>query len=124
MLDEPGLTTDTMTYVPSGYAEIVHAFDASGRAAGDRFLDLRLCQLGGQACRELCLARADLQLGDAREAEDLSAEVALMGLQNAFQRGEPIHAHALGTHVVGMHAVDGLGSAPVGVGPKVGDEHG
>ncbi len=105
-LDEPGLTTDTMTYAPSGYAEIVHAFDASGLAAGDRFLDLgaglgkvvmlaalltgatsvgierdqRLCQLGGQACRELCLARADLQLGDAREAEDLSADVVFMYL--------------------------------------------
>lgn len=105
-LDEPGLTTDTMTYAPSGYAEIVRAIDASGLAAGDRFLDLgaglgkvvmlaalltgatslgierdqRLCQLGAQACRDIRLAGVDLRPGDAREVDDLTTEVVFMYL--------------------------------------------
>src|SRR3954470_22009826 len=39
-LEEPALTTDAMTYAPSGYDEIVYAFDVSGLGPGDRFLDL------------------------------------------------------------------------------------
>jgi protein-L-isoaspartate O-methyltransferase len=105
-LDEPELGTDQMTYAPSGYDEIVHAFDASGLAAADRFLDLGaglgkvvmlaalltgaksrgverdgvLCELAETARRELGLGDVQLRRGDAREADSSEADVIFMYL--------------------------------------------
>jgi hypothetical protein len=39
-LDEPELGRELVAYTPSGYDEIVHAFDATGLGHGDRFLDI------------------------------------------------------------------------------------
>jgi SAM-dependent methyltransferase len=38
-LDEPELEPELIAYSPSGYGEIVHAFEATGLGPGDRFLD-------------------------------------------------------------------------------------
>ncbi|MBX3232221.1 MAG: class I SAM-dependent methyltransferase [Labilithrix sp.] len=39
-LAEPAPERELVTYCPSGYDEIVHAFDVTGLGAGDRFLDV------------------------------------------------------------------------------------
>jgi SAM-dependent methyltransferase len=39
-LEEPIAEPELLGYAPSGYDEIVHAFDVTRLAAGDRFLDL------------------------------------------------------------------------------------
>jgi len=39
-LEEPALGPELLAYAPSGYDEIVHAFDVTGLGSGDRFLDL------------------------------------------------------------------------------------
>src|SRR5262249_13091318 len=39
-LDERRLERESMAYLPSGYDEIVHAFDATELGPGDRFLDI------------------------------------------------------------------------------------
>jgi SAM-dependent methyltransferase len=39
-LDEPPLARDLVAYAPSGYDEIVHALDATGLRACDRFFDV------------------------------------------------------------------------------------
>lgn len=105
-LDEPAVATDQMCYAPSGYDEIVHAFDLSGLAAADRFLDLGaglgkvvmlaalftgakstgverdgvLCELGETARRELGLGGVQLRRGDAREVDSTEADVVFMYL--------------------------------------------
>jgi protein-L-isoaspartate O-methyltransferase len=105
-LDEPELSTDQMTYAPSGYDEIVHAFDASRLTAADRFLDLGaglgkvvmlaalltgakssgverdgvLCELAETARRELGLGGVQLRRADAREVDSTDADVVFMYL--------------------------------------------
>ena len=105
-LEESALTTELMTYAPSGYDEIVHAFDASELGPADRFLDLGaglgkvvmlaalltgaksvgverdgvLCELGETARRELGLGSVQLQRGDAREVDSAEADVVFMYL--------------------------------------------
>jgi hypothetical protein len=39
-LEEPIVAREALAYTPSGYDEIVHAFDVTGLTAGDRFLDI------------------------------------------------------------------------------------
>jgi protein-L-isoaspartate O-methyltransferase len=105
-LEQPALSTDLMSYAPSGYDEIVHAFDASGLGPSDRFLDLGaglgkvvmlaalltgakstgierdgvLCELGEAARRELGLGGVRLERGDARQAQSAEADVIFMYL--------------------------------------------
>jgi len=105
-LDEPALTSDEMTYAPSGFDEIVHAFDATGLGPADRFLDLGaglgkvvmlaalltgakstgverdgvLCEVGEAARRELGLGGVQLRRGDARRADSAEADVVFMYL--------------------------------------------
>lgn len=105
-LDEPALGTGEMTYAPSGFDEIVHAFDATGLGPGHRLLDLgaglgkvvmlaalltgaesvgverdgALCELGEAARRELGLGGVQLRRGDARDADSARADVVFMYL--------------------------------------------
>ncbi|HEX2872013.1 MAG TPA: class I SAM-dependent methyltransferase [Polyangiaceae bacterium] len=105
-LDEGAPGTDLMSYAPSGYDEIVCAFEQSKLAAGDRFLDLgaglgkvvmlaelltgaasvgveydkRLCDVGNEACRELGLQGERLRAQDARELASFDADVVFMYL--------------------------------------------
>lgn len=105
-LEEPILAPDLMTYAPSGYDEIVHAFDVSQLGPSDRFLDLGaglgkvvmlaalltgaksvgverdgvLCELGEAARRELGLGGVQLRRGDAREVRRAEADVVFMYL--------------------------------------------
>jgi len=105
-LEEPALGTDQMTYAPSGYDEIVHAFDASELGPADRFLDLGaglgkvvmlaalltgakssgierdgvLCELAEAARRELALGGVQLRRGDARDVDSAGADVVFMYL--------------------------------------------
>lgn len=105
-LDEGAPGTDLMSYAPSGYDEIVCAFEQSKLAAGDRFLDLgaglgkvvmlaelltgaasvgieydaQLCALGNEACRELGLQGERLRVQDARELASFDADVVFMYL--------------------------------------------
>jgi hypothetical protein len=105
-LDEGAPGTDLMSYAPSGYDEIVCAFEQSRLAAGDGFLDLgaglgkvvmlaelltgaesvgveydrQLCQLGNEACRELGLQGERLRVQDAREVVSFDADVVFMYL--------------------------------------------
>jgi len=105
-LEELALTTDLMSYAPSGYDEIVYAFDHCGLAPSDRLLDLGaglgkvvmlaalltgarsvgieydppLCRLGNEACRALGLHGASLQAQDARELSSVDADVVFMFL--------------------------------------------
>jgi protein-L-isoaspartate O-methyltransferase len=105
-LDEGAPGTDLMSYAPSGYDEIVHAFEQSRLAAGDRLLDLgaglgkvvmlaqlltgaasvgieydtQLCDLGNEACRELGLQGERLRAQDARELGSFDADVVFMYL--------------------------------------------
>lgn len=105
-LDEPALGTDQMTYAPSGYDEIVHAFDTSELGPADRFLDLGaglgkvvmlaalltgakssgverdgvLCELAEAARRDLGLGGVQLRRGDAREVDSAAADVVFMYL--------------------------------------------
>ncbi|MES1182304.1 MAG: hypothetical protein ABUL60_00745 [Myxococcales bacterium] len=105
-LEEPAPSPNAMTYSPSGYDEIVHAFDASELGPTDRFLDLGaglgkvvmlaalltgaksvgverdgvLCELGETARRELGLGGVQLRRGDAREVRGADADVVFMYL--------------------------------------------
>lgn len=105
-LEEGAPGTDLMSYAPSGYDEIVHAFEQSKLAPGDRLLDLgaglgkvvmlaelltgaasvgieydaHLCDLGNEACRELGLQGERLRVQDARELASFDAEVVFMYL--------------------------------------------
>jgi protein-L-isoaspartate O-methyltransferase len=105
-LEEPALSPDLMTYAPSGYDEIVHAFDVSALGPADRFLDLGaglgkvvmlaalltgakstgierdgvLCELGEVARRELGLGGVRLERGDARQVQSAEADVIFMYL--------------------------------------------
>jgi protein-L-isoaspartate O-methyltransferase len=106
-LEEPALlTSEHMTYAPSGYDEIVHAFDLTQLGPGDRFLDLgsgmgkvailaallagaesagveserQLCDLGVAAARQVGVPNVQLQPGDAREAAGADADVVFMYL--------------------------------------------
>jgi protein-L-isoaspartate O-methyltransferase len=106
-LEEPALlTSEHMTYAPSGYDEIVHAFDLTQLGPGDRFLDLgaglgkvailatlltgaessgvesdaRLCDLGRAAAIQLGVPGVQLRRGDAREASSTDADVVFMYL--------------------------------------------
>lgn len=105
-LDEGAPGTDLMSYAPSGYDEIVCAFDQSRLASDDAFLDLgaglgkavmlaelltgavsvgieydeQLCSLGNDACRELGLQGERLRAQDARELSSFDADVVFMYL--------------------------------------------
>jgi hypothetical protein len=105
-LDEGAPGSDLMSYAPSGYDEIVYAFDQSKLAAGERLLDLgaglgkvvmlaelltgaagfgveydpRLCQLGNEACGELGLRGQRLEARDARDLQSFDADVVFMYL--------------------------------------------
>jgi len=100
------LTSEHMTYAPSGYDEIVHAFELTRLGPGDRFLDLGsglgkvvllaalltgaessgvecdtlLCELARTAAADLNLASAQLRAGDAREVSSADADVVFMYL--------------------------------------------
>jgi hypothetical protein len=105
-LDEGAPGTDLMSYAPSGYDEIVYAFDQSKLAPGDAFLDLgaglgkvvmlaelltgavsvgveydeQLCNLGNEARRALGLQGERLRAQDARELASFDADVVFMYL--------------------------------------------
>ena len=106
-LEEPTLlTSEHMPYAPSGYDEIVHAFDLTELGPRDRFLDLgsglgkvlvlaalltgaesagvesdaRLAELGRAAAADLAVPRVQLRLGDARETSSADADVVFMYL--------------------------------------------
>jgi SAM-dependent methyltransferase len=106
-LEEPALvTSEHMTYAPSGYEEIVHAFELTQLGPGDRFLDLgsglgkvvmlaalltgaassgvesdpQLCELGRGAAAALGVPGVQLLRGDAREASGADADVVFMYL--------------------------------------------
>lgn len=106
-LEEPALvTSEHMTYAPSGYDEIVHALELTQLGAGDRFLDLgsglgkvvmlaalltgaessgvecdhQLCELGRNAAAALGVPGVQLRPGDAREARGADADVVFMYL--------------------------------------------
>jgi hypothetical protein len=105
-LDEGAPGTDLMSYAPSGYDEIVYAFEQSKLGPGERFLDLgaglgkvvmlaelltsavssgieydeQLCGLGNEARRELGLRDARLEANDARELANVQADVVFMYL--------------------------------------------
>ncbi len=105
-LDEPQLARDLVGYSPSGYDEIVHAFDVTGLAACHSFQDLGcglgkamllaallngavsagvdcnalLCEQGQRSARELGLDEVRFQHGDAREAPLAEADVSFMYL--------------------------------------------
>jgi SAM-dependent methyltransferase len=91
-LEEPELAPELLAYAPSGYDEIVHAFDVTRLGPGDRFLDLGsgmgkavllaalltgaessgieqnrlLDDLARRAARELTVDNASFLHGDAR----------------------------------------------------------
>jgi protein-L-isoaspartate O-methyltransferase len=106
-LEERALvTSEHMTYSPSGYDEIVHAFELTQLGPGDRFLDLgsglgkvvmlaalltgaqsagvecdsQLCERGRAAAAELAVPRVQVRLGDARETSSANADVVFMYL--------------------------------------------
>ena len=106
-LEEPALvTSEHMTYAPSGYDEIVHALELTRLGPGDRFLDLgsglgkvvmlaalltgaassgvesdpQLCELGRGAAAALGVPGVQLLRGDAREASGADADVVFMYL--------------------------------------------
>jgi protein-L-isoaspartate O-methyltransferase len=106
-LEEPALvTSEHMTYAPSGYEEIVHAFELTQLGPGDHFLDLgsglgkvvmlaalltgaassgvesdpQLCELGRGAAAALGAPGVQLLRGDAREASGADADVVFMYL--------------------------------------------
>lgn len=122
-LDEGAPGTDLMSYAPSGYDEIVYAFDRSGLAAGDRFLDLgaglgkvvllaelltgatslgveydaKLCELGNDARRQLGLPGVQLRAQDARELASVDADVVFMYLPFSGEVLVAVMARLLGT---------------------------
>jgi protein-L-isoaspartate O-methyltransferase len=104
-LEEQALvTSEHMTYAPSGYDEIAHALALTQLGPGDRFLDLgsglgkvvmlaalltgaesagvecdaRLCELGRTAAVALGLSNVQLLPGDAREVSSADADVVFM----------------------------------------------
>jgi|GEM_PF-2292953 len=106
-LEQPALvTSEHMTYAPSGYDEIAHALAVTELGPGDRFLDLgsglgkvvmlaalltgceswgvecdaRLCELGQAAAVGVGLGHVQLQQGDAQEASSAEADVVFMYL--------------------------------------------
>jgi SAM-dependent methyltransferase len=105
-LDEAALGPELTAYSPSGYDEIVHAFDATELGAGDRFVDLgsgmgkvvllaalltgatstgiegdgALVELAFSAAHELRLGDVVFQRGDARHAATEEAAVVFMYL--------------------------------------------
>lgn len=113
-LDEPDLGPDVVADVPSGYDEILHAFDVTGLGPGDRFLDIgsgtgkvvmlaellgdattagiekepALIDVAASAARALGL-RARFDLADARDAAIADADVLFMYL--------PFTGHSLAT---------------------------
>ena len=105
-LDERAPGTDLMSYAPSGYDEIVYAFDQTGLGPSDRLLDLgaglgkvvmlaelltgaasvgieydaQLCELAHDACRELGLQSVQIRAQDARALSSFEADVVFMYL--------------------------------------------
>jgi SAM-dependent methyltransferase len=105
-LEEAALGPELTPYSPSGYDEIVHAFDATELGPGDRFVDLgsgmgkvvllaalltgatatgiecdgELAALAQRAGHELALAETTFQRGDARDAATEDADVVFMYL--------------------------------------------
>lgn len=105
-LHEPTLARDLVGYSPSGYDEIVYAFDLTQLGPGQRFLDLGcglgkpvllaalltrassvgidcnalLCEHGQRSARELGLDEVDFRPGDARDAPLDEADVSFMYL--------------------------------------------
>ena len=105
-LQEPALAPESLGYAPSGYEEIVHAFDVTGLAPGDRFFDVgsgmgkavmlaellagatssgvecdgALHGLAERASHELGLREARFHHGDARDAVIEDADVVFMYL--------------------------------------------
>lgn len=106
-LEEPALlTSEHMTYAPSGYEEIVHAFDLTRLGPGRRLLDLgsglgkvvvlaalltgaessgvecdaRLCEQGMAAAIDVGAPSVRLRPGDARDASSADADVVFMYL--------------------------------------------
>jgi protein-L-isoaspartate O-methyltransferase len=105
-LDEPVPAPELLAYAPSGYEEIVHAFDVTGLGPGDGFLDIgsgmgkavmlaallagatsaglecdgELHQLAEDASHALALGGARFHRGDARDALIEDADVVFMYL--------------------------------------------
>lgn len=105
-LDERAPEPELISYVPSGYDEIMHAFDATALGARDRFLDIgsgtgkvvllaklltgaesaglehdaALVGIAARAAQELRLDGARFACGDARDAELVPADVVFMYL--------------------------------------------
>jgi protein-L-isoaspartate O-methyltransferase len=120
-LDEPVLPPELIGYQPSGYDEIVHAFDATRLAPGDRLLDVgsgagkvvmlatllagatsygierdgALVKIAEDACRDLRIAEAVcFARADAREVPVEDADVVFMYL--------PFSGKTLATFVNGV----------------------
>ena len=124
-LDEGAPGTDLMSYAPSGYDEIVYAFDQSKLELGERLLDLgaglgkvvmlaelltgavsagveydaQLCALGRAAGRELGLQRARLHAQDARALASVEADVVFMYLPFSGEVLASVMARLLATPV-------------------------
>jgi protein-L-isoaspartate O-methyltransferase len=105
-LEEPELAPELMAYAPSGYDEIIHAFDVTALGAGDHFLDIgsgtgkavllaalltgatssgiecnrSLHDLAASASRELGVDGARFEHGDARDVVLDDADVVFMYL--------------------------------------------
>jgi protein-L-isoaspartate O-methyltransferase len=105
-LEEVAPAPETLAYTPSGYDEIVHAFDVTGLGPGDRFLDLgsgmgkavmlaelltgatsrgvertgSIHQLAVRASQALGLREAAFDHGDARDAAIEDPDVVFMYL--------------------------------------------
>jgi SAM-dependent methyltransferase len=105
-LDEAALAPELLAYSPSGYDEIVHAFEVTGLGPGDHFLDLgsgagkavmlaallvgatsagvevdgALHQLARNAAHGLGLGLARFAHGDAREVAVANSDVVFMYL--------------------------------------------
>jgi len=88
-LDEPELPPELLAYMPSGYDEIVYAFDVTGLAAGDRFLDI-----GSGTGKAVMLA--ELLVGASGSGIERDAELHALaehasrelGLECRFDRGD------------------------------------
>lgn len=120
-LDEPALEPELIGYCPSGYAEVVHALDATRLGPGDRFLDIgagagkavllaallagassaglecnrSLVALAASATDALGVADVQLRHGDARHDELGVADVVFMYLPFGGQALATVMARVL-----------------------------